>query len=204
MTKRRKKRKTSTRSKDMSTTPPASSFEGLYKEQYAPQVTMFACAKCVRTINPKKDLHCVTPEGVPYCLFCSPPDQPNTPKEGKLKSCALCSGVAYSDKDDEVYCCQPCLDRHRPTAGIKADDGKARYDLINPWWLDDLAKVLTQGAAKYGDTNYKNVEDWRYVAAIGRHWGAYQRGELVDPDSGLSHLVHIAANVMFLYSKEQS
>jgi len=82
--------------------------------------------------------------------------------------------------------------------GKKFDAGKLRYDLLDPIFQEGIVKVLTQGAEEYGDTNYKDVEAHRYIAAILRHFNSYRQGEMIDPDSGESHLSHIGANLMFL------
>ncbi len=83
--------------------------------------------------------------------------------------------------------------------GLKFDGEKPRLDLLDFEALEGLAKVLTMGANKYGDWNWKlGIDNSRLVAALLRHLSAYQRGEDVDPESGLSHVDHIGANWMFL------
>ncbi len=86
--------------------------------------------------------------------------------------------------------------------GIKFDFDKLQYDLIDPYALEDMAKVLTLGAKKYDRYNWKNVEEYRYVAASMRHFEAYRKGEICDPESGVSHLAHAMVNLMFLYCFE--
>lgn len=85
--------------------------------------------------------------------------------------------------------------------GVKFDDGKLRYDLIHPEFLEGMATVLTQGAEKYDDENYKKVPNPqnRYYAAAMRHLEAFRMGEDYDFESGESHLVHAAVNIMFLH-----
>lgn len=83
----------------------------------------------------------------------------------------------------------------------RKDDGeKLRFDLIEPEFEEDLAKVLTLGAEKYAANSWQNLPDAedRYYAALRRHLNAYRQGEKVDEESGLSHLAHVACNVMFL------
>lgn len=84
----------------------------------------------------------------------------------------------------------------------KDDAAKNRYDLLDPLFEDELAKVLTDGAAKYSDNNWQNATPAeakaRYVAAARRHLNAYARGKAVDDESGSSHLVHAACSMMFL------
>tara|TARA_B100000131_G_C18096323_1_gene604164 strand:+ start:1459 stop:1737 length:279 start_codon:yes stop_codon:yes gene_type:complete len=87
--------------------------------------------------------------------------------------------------------------------GIKFDFDKVQYDLLDPYALEDMAKVLTMGAKKYGRYNWKNVDEHRYVAAMMRHFEAYRKGEPCDPESGLSHLAHAMVNLMFLYNFEK-
>ncbi len=86
------------------------------------------------------------------------------------------------------------------TEGLKYDTGKPRYDLIVWPHVEGIAKVLTMGAAKYQANNWQRVDDGasRYFAAAMRHLLAYRAGELVDNESGLSHLAHAATNLMFL------
>ena len=86
------------------------------------------------------------------------------------------------------------------TTGKKYDDGKNRLDLVEPEFIEGVGKVLTNGAEKYGPNNWQGLEDAedRYYAAAMRHLLAYRRGEKTDPDTGLSHLYHVACNMMFL------
>lgn len=85
--------------------------------------------------------------------------------------------------------------------GKKYDNGKPRWDLLPLDTVEEFVKVLTMGAAKYGDNNWQKVEANRYVAALMRHIAAWQKGDHSDPESGLSHLAHAGANVIFLLWK---
>lgn len=88
--------------------------------------------------------------------------------------------------------------------GRKDDSDKVRYDLLPALALDEIAKVLTYGANRYGAENWRLVEHGRrrYFAAASRHLWAWWRGERNDPDSGLHHLAHAACCVMFLLDAE--
>lgn len=90
--------------------------------------------------------------------------------------------------------------------GRKNDQGKNRLDLIEPQFIEGVGEVLTFGAAKYEPNTWQNVEDAedRYYAAALRHLMAWRRGEVVDEESGLSHLKHAATNLMFLLHFETS
>lgn len=82
--------------------------------------------------------------------------------------------------------------------GLKFDDGKLRWDLLPLDCIEDLVKILTFGANKYGVNNWQKVEEDRYFAALMRHLVASRLGELNDSESGLSHLSHAMCNVLFL------
>lgn len=87
--------------------------------------------------------------------------------------------------------------------GVKYDQEKPRFDLIPPELELAIARVLTMGAAKYGDRNWEEGMDHnRVIAALRRHLNAWQSGERIDPESGMSHLWHVAANVAFLVTYE--
>lgn len=90
-------------------------------------------------------------------------------------------------------------DGHETKTFTKHDTGKLRFDLVDPDWFRAVAEVLTQGAVKYADDNWKQGTVDRYIAALHRHANAVQCGEPADPESGLSHWVHVAVNAMFLY-----
>ena len=89
--------------------------------------------------------------------------------------------------------------------GRKDDTGKNRLDLIEPEFIESVGKVLTFGVNKYEPNNWQNVDDGkdRYYAAALRHLMAYRKGEEKDPESGLSHLEHVACNIMFLLHFER-
>lgn len=83
----------------------------------------------------------------------------------------------------------------------KFDKGKNMLQLIDPMWIEDLGKVLTMGALKYGIENWKNIDNEsrpKVIGAILRHIIAYLKGDVVDKESGLPHLAHAQCNMMFL------
>ena len=84
--------------------------------------------------------------------------------------------------------------------GVKHDNGKDRFDLIDPDFERAIARVLTFGAKEYGDHNFKKVKDPydRYYAALRRHLNDWRRGEATDPKTGESHLAHVICNALFL------
>lgn len=79
------------------------------------------------------------------------------------------------------------------STGVKHDDGKARFDLIPPRELEDLAELFAIGAAKYGDRNWEGgLKTGRLFAAMMRHAWAWWRGEEHDPVDGQHHLSSVA------------
>jgi hypothetical protein len=86
-------------------------------------------------------------------------------------------------------------------AGVKDDDGKVMLALLPFESLLEVGKVLTFGAQKYEDHNWrKGFKFSRLLSATMRHLFAFTRGEDLDPESGLSHLAHAATNILFLLS----
>lgn len=91
-------------------------------------------------------------------------------------------------------------------AGTKYDSDKPKHHLIDPVFLDELAKVLTLGAEKYGEHNWQEgLSTNRIYSAAQRHLLAWHKGVELDNESGLHHSIHVAANMMFLawYDKKK-
>lgn len=85
----------------------------------------------------------------------------------------------------------------------KADAGKPRPTLVPVSLVEAVTAVREYGCHKYHDPeNWRKVEAQRYKDATYRHWLAYLKGEMQDPESGLPHLWHIATNVAFLIEME--
>lgn len=84
----------------------------------------------------------------------------------------------------------------------KFDKGKVRFSLLDPKFLEGVAKIMTFGAEKYSVNSWQGVPDAeeRYKDALLRHIYA---DEETDPESGESHLLHAACNLMFLYYFER-
>jgi len=87
------------------------------------------------------------------------------------------------------------------TTGAKFDTEKPRMDLLDADFLEGVASVLTFGANKYAAHNWRGgIAVSRLIAATYRHLGAINRGEEIDPESGLSHVYHASCCLMFLAS----
>ena len=77
---------------------------------------------------------------------------------------------------------------------------KVPLHLLPRVFVESVAWALKTGATKYGAWNWRKSEviASTYGSAILRHTHAYLDGEDLDPESGLSHLAHIGANVAII------
>lgn len=115
--------------------------------------------------------------------------------------------VAVNTDTTEEFA-QSCIDRvsspnwreeYTPDEGRKDDQGKPRMDLVPPEVVEEIARVLTFGAEKYGERNYERGMAWgRPYAALMRHVLAWWGGEERDPETGFSHLSHAACCLAML------
>lgn len=88
-------------------------------------------------------------------------------------------------------------------ARVKNIEGKPPMALISSIFLEQLAQVLAHGSRKYS-ANLWRVEPMPYtheISSIMRHIAAFNRGEDLDSESGLSHLAHAACRLMFLVER---
>jgi len=83
--------------------------------------------------------------------------------------------------------------------GVKYDDEKPRMHLLPPKATIEVAKVLTFGAQKYDEDNWRKLENLqnRYTSGALRHIFAHMDGEKLDPESGISHLAHALCCLLF-------
>ena len=82
----------------------------------------------------------------------------------------------------------------------KLKAGKLDYSLLPAVFMEGATRVLEHGADKYKRRGYLenegyDIQGWR---ALLRHVVAIQSGEGIDPEFGLHHLHHIAANVAMI------
>tara|TARA_B110000858_G_scaffold190801_1_gene239247 strand:+ start:260 stop:691 length:432 start_codon:yes stop_codon:yes gene_type:complete len=83
--------------------------------------------------------------------------------------------------------------------GKKFDSEKPKMYLLPPKATVEVAKVLTFGAAKYDEDNWRKLEDAqkRYSGGALRHIFSHLDGELDDPETNCSHLAHAICCLMF-------
>ena len=86
---------------------------------------------------------------------------------------------------------------------MKDTKGKAKWDLL-PWDLvEQTVDVLTFGADKYAPEAWRQeTKSDDYFAALMRHIVAYRKGEIIDPESGKTHLAHAMCNLIFIHELE--
>lgn len=82
---------------------------------------------------------------------------------------------------------------------------KCPLGLIPPYAMEQTAWVHKLGAVKYGPYNWRKtgVCASTYVHAIMRHLNAWRDGEDLDPESGISHIAHIAASCNILLDAQK-
>lgn len=83
--------------------------------------------------------------------------------------------------------------------GLRYNQGKLRYDLVNAYAHERMTEVLTDGAIKYAERNWEKGMPWsKVISSLKRHLAAIEAGEDYDKESGRLHAAHLAANAHFL------
>lgn len=100
--------------------------------------------------------------------------------------------------------------------GKRFNEGKLRYDLVNPLAYEGMVDILTYGAVKrgYGDHNWEAGMPWsKVIESLERHLAAIKKGEdfdyypdtcekckkrICDEHSGKLHIDHLQCNAHFL------
>jgi len=99
--------------------------------------------------------------------------------------------------------------------GTRHNEGKIRHDLLEPFAMNELAKIFTKGAEKYAPFNWLKGMKWSKMrASLGRHLSAYDMGQDFDIDencpnclkgnctnhTGLYHIAQVAWNALGILS----
>ena len=83
--------------------------------------------------------------------------------------------------------------------GLRYNEGKLRYDLVNTFAHEQMVRVLTKGALKYSERNWEKGMKWsNIISSLKRHLAAIENGEDYDIETGQLHAAHLACNVHFL------
>jgi hypothetical protein len=83
--------------------------------------------------------------------------------------------------------------------GRKFDSSKPKMYLLPPKATVEVSKVLTFGAEKYDEENWRYLENAqnRYTGGALRHIFAHIDGESKDEETNYSHLAHAICCLMF-------
>ncbi len=111
-------------------------------------------------------------------------------------------GKNDKDEQNDILLSHPISKKHNiePTKEFMKDDKeKPLVSLVEPDFILGIAEIMTQGAIKYEENNWKKCKQpKRYLNALLRHLLEYWRGNKIDKESGKSHLYHIGFNAMAL------
>lgn len=91
--------------------------------------------------------------------------------------------------------------QHTPVQqSARHNEGKTQTREIDPAFILGMGDVLTKSRAKYEHFNWCKPTKLStpYESAM-RHLMAFQAGEDIDKETGLSHLLHVATNIMFMH-----
>lgn len=85
-----------------------------------------------------------------------------------------------------------------PTKGLRYNQGKRKWSLVDYKSLEPMIEVLEFGAKKYSPDNWKKGLDRKEILeSMQRHLAALMDGQNNDPETGLPHMGHIMCNAMF-------
>lgn len=83
---------------------------------------------------------------------------------------------------------------------LRYNTDKLRYDLLEPYAIEELVKVFSAGAKKYEDWNWMKGMKWStMLASMKRHIAAFEKGEDID-EIGTLHMANVAWNALGLVS----
>jgi hypothetical protein len=87
---------------------------------------------------------------------------------------------------------------------LRYNEGKLRYDLLDPYAIQELVRVFTFGAKKYADHNWKKGMKWsKILASLKRHIAEFEMGTEIDPESKCHHMALAAWNALALVTYSQ-
>lgn len=115
---------------------------------------------------------------------------------------ALPDDMPTSDAADIAHKIADSFMYNEPEDAIKNDrkDNKLMWELLPLDVIEEVVRVYTFGARKYGPNKWQNLEDGynRYKAALLRHLTLIDQGQHFDPESGLLHASQVAWNAIAL------
>ena len=126
----------------------------------------------------------------------------------------FCGATTRKDQNLIIYklveqCKSKDMEQENKTEARKNDrlDDKLRWELLPLEDVEDIVRVYTAGAKKYGPDQWQNLPDGirRYKAALLRHLVEFDKGNETDEETGCRHLAAVAWNAiaMLHISKQQ-
>ena len=112
--------------------------------------------------------------------------------------------MTYKDRDILISAdgcdneMEKCEDIENESIKNDRKDDKVMMELL-PWpELEEVGKVYTAGAKKYGPNKWKNLPDGyqRYKGAMLRHLTELEKGNDIDPETGCLHAAQIVWNAI--------
>ena len=150
-------------------------------------------------------------ESTDYCASCFFDDC----RTCKLKCEPKYCGVFTRNDNKRIsyklveQCKSKDMEQENKTEARKNDrlDDKLRWELLPLEDVEDIVRVYTAGAKKYGPDQWQNLPDGirRYKAALLRHLVEFDKGNEIDEETGCHHLAAVAWNAiaMLHISKQQ-
>lgn len=87
------------------------------------------------------------------------------------------------------------------TGSLRYNKGKPEVSQLDPRFIQELADLMTASAEKYGKYNWALGQEYHTpFDSCMRHMLKFIKGEDLDDESGKSHLLHAAANIMILWN----
>ena len=82
---------------------------------------------------------------------------------------------------------------------MRFDKNKNKLSLISPLAIEAMGRVLTFGAAKYEEHNWRKGMKWsKSLNSLKRHLLEFEKCNDKDEESGELHMAHVIVNAMFL------
>ena len=82
----------------------------------------------------------------------------------------------------------------------KAIEGKPSLQKISPWLIEAMAKVMDYGDKKHAENHWTSgIPISQLLGALKRHTLCIEKGEVIDAETGESHLAHICVNAMMIF-----
>lgn len=106
----------------------------------------------------------------------------------------------YEDNSENVQSKNEVVKKYNNA--LRYNKGKLRYDLLEPYAIQELVRVFTKGSEKYEDNNWLNggMEYSKMLASLKRHIAAFEMGEDTDQETGCHHMAHAAWNALGIVS----